>query len=177
MVLANFATATNADIKGRATFVSEKMRSIRFAAFCHFLADMFAIISKLSLKMQRNYLILPVAVWLLQETIGNVDGLKLRPVPNGHLKRFMNILEESGVHDEVQFQGHPLQGSLDGTPKRGNTQTDSFKSSMIEAIEICQIGLKERFDSMLCSVTNTQALACSITSEVVKDMLVFNVDA
>ena len=30
---------------------------------------------------------------------------------------------------------------------------------------------------MLCSVTDTQALACSTTSEVVKDMLVFNVDA
>ena len=67
---------------------------------------MFAIISKLSLKMQRNDLILPVVVLLLQETIANVDALKLRPIPNGDLKRFMNMLEESGVHDEVQFQGH-----------------------------------------------------------------------
>lgn len=162
--------------KGGAKFVSEKMRSIRFAAFCHFLADMFAIISKLRLKMQRNDLIIPVAVSLLRETIANIDALKLRPVPNGHLKRFMNTLEESGVHDKVQFQGHTLQGSLDGTPKRGNTQTDSFKSSVIEAIELCQSGLKESFGSMLCSVTDTQALACT-TSEVVKDMLIFNVDA
>lgn len=68
------ATSKNADIKGRAKFVSEKMRTIRFAAFCHFLADMFAIISKLSLKMQRNDLILPVAVSLLHETIANVDA-------------------------------------------------------------------------------------------------------
>ena len=59
------ATSKNADIKGRTKFVSEKMRRIRFAAFCHFLADIFAIISKLSLKMQRNDLILPVAVSLL----------------------------------------------------------------------------------------------------------------
>lgn len=51
------ATSKNADIKGRAKFVSKKMRSVSFAAFCHFLADMFAIISKLSLKMQRNDLI------------------------------------------------------------------------------------------------------------------------
>lgn len=162
------ATSKNADIKGRAKFVSEKMRSVSFAAFCHFLADMFAIISKL---------ILPVAVALLHETIANVDALKLRPVPNGHLKRFMNMLEESGVPDEVQFQGHTLKGSLDGTPKRGTTQTDSFKSSMIEAIELCQSGLNERFGCMLCSATDTQALACSTTSEVVNDMLVFNVDA
>lgn len=48
---------------------------------------------------------------------------------------------------------------------------------MIEAIELCQSGLKERFGSMLCSVMDTQALVCSTNSEVVKDMLVFNVDA
>ena len=89
------ATSKNADIKGRAKFVSEKMRSVSFAAFCHFLADMFAIIFKLSLKMQRNDLILPVAVALLHETIANVDALKLRPVPNGHLKRFMNMDRDS----------------------------------------------------------------------------------
>ena len=62
---------------------------------------MFAIILKLRLKMQRNGLILPGAVSLLHATIANVDALKLWPVPNGHLKRFMNMLEESGVHDEV----------------------------------------------------------------------------
>ena len=129
------------------------------------------------MQIQRIDLILPKAVSLLDETIANVDALKIQPVPNGHLKRFMNLLEESRVYDEVQFQGHKLKGSLDGTPKRGNTQTDSFKSSMIEAIELCQSALKERFGSMLCSVMDTQALACSTTSEVVKDILLFNVDA
>ena len=127
--------------------------------------------------MQRNDLILPVAVSFHHETIANVDALKLWPIPNGHLKRFMNMLEESGVHDEVQFQGHTLQGSLDGTPKRGKTQTDSFKSSVIEAIQLCQSRLKERFSSMLYSVTDTQTLACSTTTEVVKDLLVSSVDA
>lgn len=56
------ADSKNADVKGREKFVSEKIRSNRFAAFCHFLADMFATISKLSPKMQRNDLILPVAI-------------------------------------------------------------------------------------------------------------------
>ena len=51
----------NTDIKGRAKFISKKMRSISFTAFCHFLADMFGIISKSSLKMPRNDLILPLA--------------------------------------------------------------------------------------------------------------------
>ena len=53
------AMSRNADIKGRATFVAQKMRSLPFAAFCHFLADLFEIIGTLSLKMQRNDLILP----------------------------------------------------------------------------------------------------------------------
>ena len=91
------------------------MRSISFAAFCHFLTDMFGIISKLSLKMQRNDLILPVAVSLLHQTVTNVQVLKGRPTPNGHLKRFMNILEESG--GEMQFQGITLKGTLNVTPK------------------------------------------------------------
>lgn len=61
------ASSKNADIKGRAKFIGEKMRSVQFAAFCHFIADMFAIISRLSLKMQRNDLILPVAVSIIHE--------------------------------------------------------------------------------------------------------------
>lgn len=102
----------NTDIKGRAKFISEKMRSISFTAFCHFLADMFGIISKLSLKMQRNDLILPVAVSLLHETVTNVQVLKSRPTPNGHLQRFMNILEKS--NGEMQFQGITLKGTKKG---------------------------------------------------------------
>ena len=34
-----------------------------------------------------------------------------------------------------------------------------------------------KFGSMLFAVTDTQPLACSTTSEVVKDMFVLNVDA
>ena len=41
----------NADIQGRARPVSQKMKDIHFVAFCHFLADLFAILSRLSLQM------------------------------------------------------------------------------------------------------------------------------
>ena len=96
----------------------------------HF-ADMFGIISKLSLKMQRNDLILPVAVSLLHETVTNFQVLKSRPAPNDHLQRFMNILEKS--KGEMQFQGITLKGTLDGTPKRGGARPDNFQSSVTEA--------------------------------------------
>ena len=87
------------------------MRSVEFAAFCHFLAD----IAKLSLKMQRNDLILPVPVPSFCETVANVESLKTFSVANVHLQKFLNMVEESKVADEVEFQGHTLHGSLDGT--------------------------------------------------------------
>lgn len=52
----------NANIKGQAQHVSEKMKDFNFAAFCNFLADLFSIISQLSLQMQRNDIILPTRV-------------------------------------------------------------------------------------------------------------------
>jgi len=42
----------NADIQWRAQQVSQKMNNIHFSAFCHFLADLFTILSQLSLQMQ-----------------------------------------------------------------------------------------------------------------------------
>lgn len=103
------AASKNTDVKGQAKYVAEKMRSIQFSVFCNFLADMFEIIAKLSLKMQRNDLILPVAVSLLHETVANIEALKIHPVPNGHLARFMNMLQHSEVKDELRFQGITLR--------------------------------------------------------------------
>ena len=65
-------SATSKNAEGRAKFASGKMKSIRFAAFCHFLVDMFPTTSKLSLKMQGNGSILSVALSLLHEMIANV---------------------------------------------------------------------------------------------------------
>ena len=72
-------TLINSDIKGRAKFVYKKMKTVQFAAFCHLLAEMFAIISKHSLNMQRNDLILSVAVSQICETITSIDSLKSHP--------------------------------------------------------------------------------------------------
>ena len=53
------ASSNNADIKGRAKYIAKRMRDFQFAAFCHFLADMFTILSTLSLKMQSDSSSLP----------------------------------------------------------------------------------------------------------------------
>lgn len=165
------ATCKNADIKGRAKFVSEKMKSVQFAAFCHFLADMFEIISKLSLRMQQNDLILPVAVSVIHETVSRVELLKTRPVPNGHLKHFLFMIENSNV----QFQGHMLEGSVDGATKRGVARTNNFEAAKAEAIGLCLSGLEERFGNLLIAVARDD-LSTYSTTDVVRDMLVFNVD-
>ena len=171
------AASKNADVKGWAKYVAEKMRSIQFFAFCHLLADMFDIIAKLSLKMQRNDLILPVAVSLLHETVANIEALKIRLEPNGHLTRFMNMLQHSGVKDELRFQGITLRGSLDGKPKRGDVRTGSFQSRVNEAIGLCLTGLEERFGSLMNSASNSESTTNYGTADVINDLLVFNVDA
>lgn len=103
----------NADIKGRAQHVSEKMKDFHFAAFCHFLADLFSILSRLSLQMQRNDIILPTAVSHLKETMMRVECLKNRPEPDGYLTKFMKAVEGSQT-----FQGVALRGSLQGKAKK-----------------------------------------------------------
>ena len=70
-----------------------------------------------------------------------------------------------------------LYGSLDGTLKRGGVRTSSFQSSKEEAIELCLTGLTERFGNLLsCEAETSQPSSYSVT-EVINDLLVFNVDA
>ena len=166
-------TSRNADIKGRAKFVALKMRSVKFAAFSHFLADMFAIVAKLSLKMQKNDLILPVAVSSIRETVANVESLKIFNVTNGHLQRFLNMVEESEVADEVEFQRHTLCGSLDGTLVSAPAASSHQKKKPSN----CLTGLTERFGNLLSSEADTSKPSSYGVTEVVNDLLVFNVDA
>ena len=123
--------------------------------------------------MQRNDLILPVAVSLLHETVANIEALKIHPVPNGHLARFMNMLQHSGVKDELRFQGITLRGSLDGKPKRGDVRTGSFQSRVNEAIGLCLTGLEERFGSLMNSASNSESTTKYGTADVINDLLVF----
>lgn len=92
-------SSTSTDIKGRAKFIAKRMRDIQFAAFCHFLAHMLSILGKLSLKMQSDDLILPVAVSQLKETVASITCLKSRHVPNGYLEKFLKVSNKSNNKD------------------------------------------------------------------------------
>ena len=96
-------SSSSAEIKGRAKFISKRMRNVQFAAFCHFLADMFSILEKLSLKMQSDDLILPVAVSQLKETVVSISCLKSRHAPNGYLETFLKVPNNLGKKDVKVF--------------------------------------------------------------------------
>lgn len=57
---------------------------MKFAAFCHFLADMLTIIAKLSLKMQGTALS-SLLVSSIHETVANLESLKICHLPVSQL--------------------------------------------------------------------------------------------
>lgn len=163
-----------ADIQGRARHIVEKIKDVHFAAFCHFLADLFNILSRLSLQMQRNDIILPTVVSLLKETVVRIESLPSRPAPNGHLVKFLEMTKNTQT-----FQGVVLRGSLEGKAKRGGIMTGSLQAEIQTAVHLCIKGLSERFEILLHA---TEPQPSSKTpnygpKQVVRDLLIFNVDA
>ena len=69
------------------------MKKVDFVAFCHFIADMFQIISELSKSLQKNDLILPMAITAVRRTVDQVENLLVRPKRNGHLSAFLTALQ------------------------------------------------------------------------------------
>ena len=101
----------------------------------------------------------------------------MHPTPNGHLQRLLSMLEKS-ADDQVQFQGTTLEGCLDGVHKRAAaTCTGSFEATKAEEIGLCLNGLEDRFGNLLIAQTSRDKLSSNSTTDVVRDMLVFNVDA
>lgn len=76
-------TSTNSDVNGGAKYITKAMKTVSFVCFCHFFADLFDVLSKLSVQFQRNELTLPCAVSLLEETVSNITLLCKQPVPGG----------------------------------------------------------------------------------------------
>ena len=152
------------------------MRDIQFAAFCHFLADMFTILARLSLKMQSDTLILPAAVSQLNETVVDLSCLKNRHVPKGHFQQFEDVLSMSDEKGGMEFQGIQMEGTLEEKVKWSGTGP-SFSSEVNKAVDLCVNGLKERFGLLM----NTPSSSIRQTSygppDVVQDLLVFNVDS
>jgi len=169
----HLATAsTNTDVKGRAKFIIKAMKTVSFVSFCHFLADLFEVLSKLSVQFQRNELILPCAVSLLEETVSNITLLCKRPVSGGRLHTFLSSLQAS--NSSIMFQGIILPGDASGLTTVEITHTGGVGAQIKRATDLCLSGLKERFAVLL--QTADTIVPCG-PNQAVKDMLVFNHDA
>lgn len=76
------------------------MKKVDFVAFSHFTADMFQIISELGRSLQKNDLILPMAITAVRRTLDQLENLLVWPKRNGHLSRFLTALQ-----DQMKGQG------------------------------------------------------------------------
>ena len=124
--------------------------------------------------MQHNGLILPTCVSLLKETITQVESLKGRPVPDGHLAKFLKNVESSST-----FQGIALNGSLEGKVKHGGGTSKGLRSEIDKAVDLCKQGLTVRFDVLInaSELNGSKKQAVYDTKNAVHDMLILNVDA
>ena len=149
------------------------MKDIHFTAFCHLLANVFAILSRLSLQMQRNDIILPSVVSHLKKTLLRVESVACHPVVDGHLAKFWEKVEGTQT-----FQGVTLTGSIHGkAAKRGGGTSRSLQSEMETAVSLTLQGLRDRF-GVLLGIENQVDKSPSYDSvKVVSDMLVFNVNS
>lgn len=70
------------------------MKILNFVSFCHFIADMFQVLSELRKTLQKNDLILPMAITAVKRTVEQVENLLVRPKYNGHLSRFLSVVQD-----------------------------------------------------------------------------------
>ena len=108
---------------GGARHVIEKMKDIHFAAFCHFLVDLFAILSRLSLQIQQNEIILPTAVSLLKEMMIQIKS----PL----IAQFMvDIWKSSSRRWKMPktFQSINLRSSLNSRARRDHDRKLSIRN-------------------------------------------------
>lgn len=134
--------------------------------------------SRLSLKKQRDSLILPAAVSQLNETVAEISCLNNRHVPKGHFQQFEAVLSQSDDKGGMEFQGIQMEGSLGGKVKQSGVGP-SFSSEVNKAVDLCVNGLNKRFGSLMNTPPPSSSRGQTLYGppDVVQDLLVFNVDS
>ena len=73
------ATSMNADIMGRWNHVSRLMLKVDFVVMCHFIHDVFTVVSKLALTLQNRNTTLTTALNAVRYGIASLDDLLINP--------------------------------------------------------------------------------------------------
>ncbi|KAL8582332.1 hypothetical protein ACOMHN_037089 [Nucella lapillus] len=136
-------TSRNADVAGRGRKVSATMKDLQFAAFSHFLADVFQEISKLSLLLQSKDLILPCAIDGVESCFTSLDAMKTDPFPGGLLETFITeCLEKQTRGFHTTFQGLEMKGDR-------NRVIEDLKPHMKHVCEVAEGHLRSSEKSYL----------------------------
>ncbi|XP_056267915.1 zinc finger protein 862-like isoform X2 [Pseudoliparis swirei] len=165
------ASSTNADIAGRARKVKKMMEDGAFVGFFHFLADLFEAISKFSLLLQRNDVILPQAVNGIQNLIATVEAMSVRCKPGGRLAELLADLQaqrrqqesDGEAHPLYKYQGVTIKGEVSGLGADGLSMesTPQLQRAVKATVECTVLHLKQRFSSLLdegSSLATTRAV-------------------
>ena len=166
------ATTRNADIKGRAQKVIRDMTTLRFAAFCHFLLDLFSQIASLSRTLQANEVILPQAIQAVKSCIATIELMKEHKLENGsldHFYRCTNIQETDNAVSDVESEACEGDDDVvqnvtyqDVTLKGNQTQVKKqIQKAITETCDKTVKELKHRFENLL-GTTNSQGAAKAV---------------
>ncbi|KAL4008878.1 hypothetical protein ACER0C_002730 [Sarotherodon galilaeus] len=171
-------SSANADIAGRATKVKKSMEDATFVAFCHFITDVFSGISRFSLLLQRNDVILPQVVCSLEQLLVTTEVMVARPKPHGRLSEFLTDMrlqrrqqDKEGEMAVYKFQTITLKGEASNLAEDGVAAT-KLKKVMDATIKCTVKNLKARFSSVL-----EESASESATTKAVKCFNIFNHDS
>ncbi|KAJ8321702.1 hypothetical protein KUTeg_000173, partial [Tegillarca granosa] len=163
-------SSTNADIQGRGKFVSKEMKSLCFVSLVHFMADVFGVLAKMSLKFQKGDIILPTAVLSVRDTCVILEEMKTEPIRESSMLSIffeaLNVQIEHG-NSEIKFQGLTLipDHGISWSSYKNDIQA---KFSPILTLIISEI--RKRFDNLLGANKDEQAV------KVINAFSVFNHD-
>lgn len=80
-----------AEVKGRAVFLTRKLKDMRLLRFMHFMLDLLKVVSSLSLSLQRDDINVNSMLDALETT--NLELVALSQAPGEHLTEFTNSLQ------------------------------------------------------------------------------------
>lgn len=110
------------------------MENLSFVGFCHFLHDLFSEVSKLSLTLQKNCLILPQAVAAIESCLVTVKGLKEKPLKDGKLQEFLqHFVSGQDSHAETAEQQEVQPASRRGRAANSSSSGITFQNIKLKS--------------------------------------------
>ena len=163
------ASTSTADVVGRAKKIVKSLKQASFAAYMHFMLDVYELLSQCSLLLQKNITTLGVASASLKNCISTLESLTSG---SGHfscnLQNFISHMNENGT-----FQGVKMIGAdyLSNVTQFGDLPECHERQAMSALVKVSVGAISKRFASLLGFSSDTpktdqekasKAVACLI---------------